>query len=204
MLLLDDLTELEFMRRFQEHSLLQYAQRGTEEAGFGPLIILRDESSSMNGQRNIWAQAVTLALVAIARKEHRDCIVIAYASSGEQAMWKFGHRSMFDPTAIVEMASHFFNGGTDATPAIAMALRETDSMEFNKADLVLITDGEDKFRDDDIALRDKLQSRGIRTHGVTIGMAATKYQEEMCDTLVSAYDLTGANDATSALAANIS
>jgi uncharacterized protein with von Willebrand factor type A (vWA) domain len=204
MLLMEEMTELDFMRRYQEHALLQYEERGTEDAGYGPLIICRDESYSMNGQRNIWAQAVCLALIAIARRERRDAIVIAYASGSEQEMWRFAHNELFDPTEVVDMASHFFGGGTDATPAIRMAVAETESITFNKADLVLISDGEDRFQDDDQALRDTLSNRGIRVHGVMIGAAPTKYQNEMCDTLVSAYDLTGANDATSALAANVS
>jgi uncharacterized protein with von Willebrand factor type A (vWA) domain len=204
MLLMEEMTELDFMRRYQEHALLQYEERGTEDAGYGPLIICRDESYSMNGQRNIWAQAVCLALIAIARRERRDAIVIAYASGSEQEMWRFAHNELFDPTEVVDMASHFFSGGTDATPAIRMAVAETESITFNKADLVLISDGEDSFQDDDQTLRDTLSNRGIRVHGVMIGGAPTEYQHKMCDTLVSAYDLAGANDATSALAANIS
>lgn len=204
MLLMDDMTELDFMRRFQEHALLQYEERGSEDAGYGPLIIVRDESSSMSGQKNIWAQAVCLALIAIARKERRDAMVIAFSSSSQQEMWKFSHNELFDPSEVVDMASHFFSGGTDATPAMQMAIRETESITFNKADVVHIGDGADNYGDDDAEQRQLFESRGVRVHGVMIGAAPTEYQHKMCDTLVSAYDLTGANDATSALAANIS
>lgn len=204
LLLMDELTELEFMRRYQEKALLQYSQRGSEDAGYGPLIICRDESGSMNGQKNIWAQAVCLALIAIARKEKRDAMVIAFASGGQQEIWKFAHNELFDPNEVVDMASHFFSGGTDATPAMAMAIKETESLNFNKADVVHIGDGQDRFDDEDQEQRELFESRGIRVHGVMIGGAPTEYQRKMCDTLVSAYDLTGANDATSALAANIS
>lgn len=204
MLLLDDTTEYEFMRKFNERSLLQFSQRGTEEAAYGPLIILRDESGSMHGQRNIWAAAVSLALIAIARKEKRDALVIGFASSGEQKMWKFAHNELFDPAQVVDMAGHFFNGGTDATPAFKMAQEETHTMTFNKADLVHISDGADNYGDDDKRLRDSLRGQGVRIHGVMIGDSPSEYQREMCDTLVSAYDLAGANDATNALASNIS
>lgn len=204
MLLLDEDTELEFMRRYQEDALLQYEQRGTEEAGYGPLIIIRDESESMNGQRNIWAAAVSLALVAIARKEKRDAAVIAFGSSSEQKMWTFLANELFDPARIVDMAGHFFGGGTDATPAFKLAKGWVDTMTFNKADIVHIGDGADNYQDDDTRLRDSLRDRGVRIHGVMIGQSPSRYQIEMCDTLVSAYDLAGANDATDALAANIS
>jgi len=204
MLLLDPTTELEFMRRFEERALLQYQQQGTEEAGFGPLIILRDESGSMGGQKLVWATAVTLALIAIARKEKRDAAVIGFASSGEQETWTFAHNELFDPATVVDMAAHFFNGGTDATPAFKLAQDWTGTMTFNKADIVHISDGIDRYGADDTRLRDSLRGQGVRIHGVMIGDSPSKYQEEMCDTLVSAYDLAGANTATDALAVNIS
>lgn len=203
LLLMDPLTELEFMRRFNEAALLQYSQQGSEEAGFGPLIILRDESGSMNGQRNIWAAAISLALIAIARKEKRDAAVIAFGSTREQEMWKFMHKGQFDPAEMVDMAAHFFNGGTDATPAFVMAQEWTDTLDFNKADIVHISDGHDDYESDDTRVRDSLRARGVRIHGVMIGTDPSEYQREMCDTLVSAYDLAGANEATTALATSI-
>lgn len=204
MLLLDPTTELEFMRRYQERSLLQYEQRGTEDAGYGPLIVVRDESGSMSGQKNIWAAAVSLALISIARKEKRDAAVIGFGSSTQQEMWTFKHSELFDPSDVVEMAGHFFGGGTDATPALALAKGWTDTMDFNKADIVHIGDGADRYQDDDERLRDEFRGRGVRIHGVMIGAAPSQWQQEMCDTLVSAYDLAGANEATDMLAANIS
>lgn len=204
LLLMDPLTELEFMRRFSESALLQYEQRGTEEAGFGPLIVVRDESGSMSGQKNIWAAAVSLALIAIARKEKRDAAVIGFGSSSQQDMWVFKANELFDPSQVVDMAGHFFGGGTDATPALAMAKGWTDTLDFNKADIVHIGDGADRYEKEDEVLRDEFRGRGVRIHGVMIGGAPSKWQQEMCDTLVSAYDLAGANEATDMLAANIS
>jgi len=77
-------------------------------------------------------------------------------------------------------------------------------MTFTKADIVHIGDGQDDYADDDTQLRDTLRGRGVRIHGVMIGDRPSEYQREMCDTLVSAYDLAGANEATDMLAQNIS
>lgn len=205
MKLMDPHLELDFMRRYFERSLLQYEFQGTAEAGYGPLIICRDESQSMSGQRNIWASAVTLALLSIARKEKRDCAVVAYSSSSEQEVWSFPHAEPLDPDKVVEMAGHFFCGGTDATPALREAVKITQGdINFTKADLVLISDGEDYYQDDDIRLQSELKARGVRMHGVMIGDVPSEYLTEMCETLVSAYDLAGANEATDMLAENIS
>jgi uncharacterized protein with von Willebrand factor type A (vWA) domain len=206
MKLMDPFYELDFMRRFFERSLLQYKHQGIREAGYGPLIICRDESSSMQNQRIVWAVAVTLALISIARKEKRDAAVVAYSSSSQQETWVFPHAEPFDADKMVEMASHFFRGGTDATPAIAQAVNLTQSdVTYSKADLVLISDGEDRFQKDDERLRDELKARGVRLHGVMVGGAPSRYLKEMCEaSLVSAYDLAGANEATDTLAHNIS
>lgn len=206
MKLMNPLMKKDFMRRFLEQSVMQYEMQGTEEAGYGPLIICRDESASMSGQRNIWAAAVSLALISIARKEKRDSAVVAYASSGEQETWVFPANEPFDAEKVVEMAGHFFHGGTtDATPAIREAVNLTSSdLRYTKADLVLISDGEDRYEDEDMKLRDELQSRGVRMHGVMVGARPSKYLDEMCETLVSAYDLAGSNEATDMLAQNIS
>ncbi len=205
MKLMDEFYELDFMRRYHERSLLQYEFQGTAEAGFGPLIVARDESQSMEGQRNIWAAAVTLALISIARKEKRDAAVVAYSSSSEQETWVFPHGEPLDPDKIVDMASHFFSGGTDATPALAEAVRLTQGdMKYTKADLVLISDGEDNYQDDDKRLQGELRARGVRLHGVMVGGSPSRYLNHMCETLVSAYDLAGANEATDMLAENIS
>ena len=205
MKLMDDAYELDFMRRFHENALLQYELQGTEEVGYGPLIVCRDESKSMTGQRNVWAAAISLALIAIARKERRDAAVVAYSSSSQQTTWVFKHGESFDPERIVEMTSHFFNGGTDATPAIREAVRLTKTdIKYTKADLVLISDGEDRYQDDDKRLRDELTARGVRISGVMIADTPSQYLREMCDYIASAYDLAGANDATDMLAENIS
>lgn len=205
MKLMDEHLELDFMRRFFERSLLQYEVQGSAEAGYGPLIVCRDESSSMHGQRNVWAAAVSLALISIARKEKRDAAVVAYSSASQQETWVFPHAEPLDPDKIIAMASHFFAGGTDATPALGEAVKLTQGdLKYTKADLVLITDGEDYYQDDDIRLQSELKGRGVRIHGVMVGDVPSEYLTEMCETLVSAYDLAGANEATDMLAENIS
>jgi uncharacterized protein with von Willebrand factor type A (vWA) domain len=205
MKLMDPHLELDFMRRYFERSLLQYEFQGTAEAGYGPLIICRDESSSMSGQRNIWASAVSLALISIARKEKRDAAVVAYSSNSQQEVWSFPHAEPLDPDKVIDMASHFFSGGTDATPALREAVKITQSdITFTKADLVLISDGEDYYQEDDIRLQSELKARGVRMHGVMVGDVPSEYLTEMCETLVSAYDLAGSNEATDMLAEHIS
>lgn len=196
---------VEFARRYTERSLLQYETVGTEDAGMGPICISLDGSSSMSGTRNEWARALALALVTIARRERRDAMVVEF-DGARTKVWEFLHREPMDPHKVVEFVSHFFSGGTDNTLGIAKCAEFIDTRpEFTKADIVVLTDGEDYYQDDDKELREKFTQEGVRVHGVSIGYAAerNKYLGELADTLVTADDMLQPSAATAQLAQNI-
>lgn len=195
-----------FLRRYIQSALLQRERRGTTEAGRGPLVAVVDESYSMSGQRNVWSKALCMAIMAIARKEKRDAAIVSYSSTGNLEDWSFPWREPMDPSKVVEMAGHFFGGGTDITSGLRRAKEIVQKDErFSRADIVLITDGEDYWREDsdDARMRDELRERAVRVHGIQVGGAPSEYLENACDTLATAMDLTGSNQATDMLAANI-
>lgn len=190
----------DFKRRYHEKALLQYELRGTEEVGFGPLVIVKDSSSSMRGQKHIWAVAVTLAMIAIAHREKRDAYVIDYNTS-VTGTWEFNHKASLDANAVMEMASINASGGTDTD----VPLREADDYvsrapKFGRADIIIISDGQDNYTQNSAKLKERFAEMSIRVHGVQIGSNVSSYLAEMCEHTVSAYDLTGANDATDLLA----
>lgn len=196
---------VEFARRYNERSLLQYETVGTEDAGMGPLCISVDGSSSMSGTRNEWARALSLALITIARRERRDAMVVEFDGANTK-VWEFLHREPMDPEKVVEFATHFFCGGTDNTLGIRMCKKFIDTRpEFEKADIVVLTDGEDRYQAEDVALREEFTQRGIRVHGVSIGHSAeaNTYLKELADTLVTATDMLQPSAATEQLAQNI-
>jgi uncharacterized protein with von Willebrand factor type A (vWA) domain len=199
----------DFIRRFYEQDVLQYETQGYKEAGKGPMVMLVDGSSSMNGMPNIWARAVVLSFVVIAKREKRDALVIEYASKTQQKSWEFLWREPINPLQITDVASHQFRGGTDATPALKMGMDVIHTKpKFKTADLIVITDGQDKFEAEDERLRNEFESLGIRRHGVAIGMDAedNRFLLRLCgdQAVVSAFDLAGSNDAIDHLATQVS
>lgn len=197
----------DFIRRFYERSILEYETQGYAEAGRGPIVVLVDGSGSMGGMPNIWARSVALSLVSIARREKRDAAIVEYASSSQQRAWEFIAKAPMDPAKVISFASHMYNGGTDATPALAIAKQIIETKPaFKSADIVLITDGHDNYGDEDRELQASLREQGVRIHGVAIGMKAEQntFLQQMCESTVSAYDLAGSNDATDHLAEVIS
>jgi len=195
----------DFQRRFYEDSLVQYETQGYAEAGRGPIIMCIDGSGSMDGMPNVWARSVALSLISIARREKRDSAAVEFSSSGQQKRWDFLAKEPIDPANVIDFASHMFNGGTDITGGVQKAKELIDTVPaFTTADIVIATDGQDRFHDDDKALRDELVERGIRLHGVAIGMESNSYLEQMCESVVAAWDLAGSNEATNHLAEAIS
>ncbi|MCL6445286.1 MAG: hypothetical protein K6T83_17820, partial [Alicyclobacillus sp.] len=48
------------------------------------------------------------------------------------------------PAELVQMAQHFFNGGTDFEQPLKEAVQVMDEASFKKGDIVFITDGESR------------------------------------------------------------
>jgi uncharacterized protein with von Willebrand factor type A (vWA) domain len=194
----------DFQRRFHEGELLQYETEGTESAGRGPIVILIDGSGSMMGMYNEWARSVALALITIAKREKRDAAAVEFSSAGSIRKWEFLRKDRTDPQQVLDFVTHFFGGGTRISEGMIVGKEFIDTRpEFRKADIVLITDGGDYFNEgrDDV-MRDELRAKGVRIHGVSIGFDAKSnaYLQNMCDTVVSAYDVAGSNEATTHLA----
>lgn len=194
----------EFQRKYHEKTLLQYETEGTESAGRGPIVVCLDGSGSMSGMPNEWARSVALALVTIAKREKRDAAVIEFSSAGQIAKWDFLKKERVMPEKVLDFVTHFFGGGTRIVEGMSVAKSFIETRpEFKKGDIVLITDGGDHFNEErDGSMRDELRRKGVRIHGVSIGFEAgsNAYLKNMCDSVVSAYDMAGSNEATTHLA----
>src|SRR5947209_5160758 len=146
----DEVFELDFLGRYADEELLQFSTVGEEHAGRGPIICLVDGSYSMNGERTIWARAIAMCLLHIARLEKRDFCCIEFASANKTELWQFLAKDPLDPQQIINMASHFFGGGTSPIQGVAEASRILDEAPpFKKADIVMIGDGEASFGPED-------------------------------------------------------
>jgi uncharacterized protein with von Willebrand factor type A (vWA) domain len=189
-----------FIKDFAEHALLQYEVEGDVPAGKGPIVCVVDGSGSMSGEPFIWASSVELSLFKI------SFAAVEFGSSGQMKMWLFPKGKVVDPNEVFDMASHFFGGGTDTCTGMAEALRICQDEEgYKTADVVLIGDGQDHFEQADQDVRDRLHALGVRIHGITIETGENPYFEQMCEWHVDVAEiaLAGANDATDALAEQI-
>lgn len=133
-----------YLTRMVENQLTNRNFREDRPMGKGPVIVLRDESDSMDhdsmtidGQSCTLHQAALSFEVALAdtmNKEKRDLVSIAW-SSGDTRMYTYGEKGMD------EHWGSFIGGGTRIEPALEAALKV--SQEYVRgADILIITDGD--------------------------------------------------------------
>lgn len=135
----------DFARRFVDNELLLYSLRGIEEKGKGPVVVCLDGSSSMMGDKEIWAKALTLTLLEIARRQRRMFRVLCF-SSAETPLQTFDlnprERYSVDTGTVMKLAEYFPGGGTDFETPLNAALDCLRQARFKRGDIVFITDGE--------------------------------------------------------------
>lgn len=193
---------LEFARGLTERSLLQYRLHGKEALGRGPLVVCVDQSSSMDGDKEIWSKALALALLQVATMQRRTCRVLHFNEGVVRVDdWVSGSVA---PLALVESMVEFVGGGTEFEPPLEAALeaiqREPD---LKRADVVLVTDGEAAVSPDFAERWRKARVKfGFTTYAVHVdapGGVVPGVLETVADKTVGLADLTSDTQATETL-----
>ena len=135
----------DFQRRLLEGAVLQYRLRDDEQKGKGPMVVCIDVSSSMQGDKELWAKVVSLTLMDIARRQRRLFRAVLF-SSGPESMKviDLNRERRYQPELpkVIEMAEYFPGGGTDFQAPIDAAIELIADKKLKRADIVVITDGE--------------------------------------------------------------
>ena len=118
--------------------------------------------------REEWSKAVALALLAVAKQQRRDMAIIHFGSNDELRTDIFP-KGRATPRHLVEVAEHFFNGGTEYEGWMGASLDLIKGSQFDKADVILLSDGEAHV-DDAMALawEQAKRSKRFRTYAVLI------------------------------------
>lgn len=135
----------DFQRRLLEGAVLQYRLREDEQKGKGPMVVCIDVSSSMQGDKELWAKAVSLTLMDIARRQRRLFRAVLF-SSGPESMRviDLNRERRYQPelAKVMELAEYFPGGGTDFQAPIDAAIELIADKKLKRGDIVVITDGE--------------------------------------------------------------
>lgn len=121
---------------FKEEEFQDKRQKEKEEAK-GPFIICVDTSGSMHGTPETVAKTLCFAILKIAIRENRKCFLISF-STGIETLNLTDLKNSLE--RIIGFLSMSFNGGTDASPAMHEALRQLETNDYKKADVLMISD----------------------------------------------------------------
>lgn len=172
MKLTDPLLALDFFRAFLERSLLQYELTGSEREGRGPVVVLVDDSDSMDGAPATFARAAALALADLALADKRPCRLVRFSHRINATIDLRPGRD--DTRALLAFLAGNVDGGTSFELPLraARAAIDTETV-YERADVVLITDGEAELSPKftrEWAQRSKRE--GLTTYAVHIGASA--------------------------------
>lgn len=153
---------------------MQYELSGTESLTKGPVIVLVDESGSMQGNgKQEWSKAVALALLTLATQQKRTCFLAGFDVS-------IRHEHLFRPQTmtvddVCQALTAACSGGTDFNVPLRRALQVLHAEPaMNQADIVIVTDGEATIDDDVlVAIGTAQEKANVHLYGVLIGRGAS-------------------------------
>lgn len=175
---------LAMLRDLTERRCLQYRLEGADSKGKGPLVVCLDKSGSMDGQADVWATAVALALLDVAQQERRPFSLLCFDD-------RVRYQASVEPGGKLPEEALFVScsGGTDVSLCVSAALEviRTATGAMSKADVVLVTDGES---DSTIApvLREGAGRMGATILGFGIGIPPAAL-EPWCDEVHAVRDV---------------
>ena len=156
---------LDFLRSLLERQVLQYQLVSTETLGRGPLVFLLDKSGSMEGVKDVWATAFSLALLEHASAERRPFAVVHFNGC-------VSFEAVVRPGEELPREALFVScdGGTDIGRALERGLELADDPKLRRrADVVLVTDGESDPTSAE-GLRDRARARNVIVLGLGIAV----------------------------------
>ena len=191
---------LALLSKIVQHRALCYGMKGKETQARGPIVVLLDESASMLEQgKAVWSKAVCLALLSTATRQKRAWHLIAFNGKIRREV----EVSAGQATAklISDALDNGCAGGTDFdAPVLRAAEIIRTAKAMRKADVVIITDGEDDLEPETVAQATTLtRLEGVSWFVVGVGDAAAsgglKSLAPIATSTVAVRDTEDGNDA---------
>lgn len=171
---------LAFRSDIAQGTLETKQQQGLAQTRGGPIIIVFDESGSMQGENETWAKALGIFLVQEAIRQNRTVAVVSFA---EKARGPNIYRprnfdtDKFLDEEIIKFAS---GGGTKFHHALRAVADINDARKG--WDVVFITDGMDGSNYESFTKQlERVRAHNTRIMGISIDYDVSDRMKEMCD-----------------------
>lgn len=156
-------------------------ERKRSEPRHGPLLLCIDSSASMAGEPEWMAKAIALEVVRLGNEQRRACHLFTFSGPGQLL-----ERTLtFNPgglRSIIEFLQSGFHGGTDIGGPLARALEKIEEVGWERADMLLVSDGRFPLAD---SLAERMtkerESGGLRVQGVMVGPWSGRAMERICE-----------------------
>jgi len=193
----DATLSLDWLRRAADGGIRHRQFSGQERQGRGPLVLVRDESGSMEGEAHALAVALEWGLLEIAHRDQREFLSIPFSGEGQYQVWRAPSPGQPDPDRLLAHLSHFYGGGTEPYGPITQALELIENSHPSassglglRADVLVLTDA--AFGAPPEAFMRRLaevnQRSPLRVITVVIGDDATQ-SEAFSDRVIAIKDL---------------
>lgn len=192
-----------FLLKYVQRGLLQQEKEGNERLAQGPIIVLVDLSGSMDAPlgdlpgigkvtRADWAAAVALALTILARMQDREYYLAIFDARIRQEI-----RSRdISAAQVTNLLAVRGSGGTNFERPLQKGLDTLEQSEYNKADIVFITDGDCNVSSRFLEKFNKAkETKHFRVLGVSCGPRGSSIKK-FSDTVVNVNNLVQADNAS--------
>ena len=191
-LLCDPVTENLFYDKFCRNQLDIFDYEGEIDKSRGPIMLLVDESGSMQGNRFLLAKAIAVAFAHLATKEKRN-ITIVFFNSSVSAVYTIkdkkcvclGNGEKFDldfSVLLNAMATKEVRGGTNFDKPFNKAF-DLNPLE-DKADMIMVTDGNAPISIQTIEKIESYKREGMKFYSILLGISKTsldKFSDQVID-----------------------
>ena len=141
MQLADPVYETYAMKRLIENASMIRKHMAIDSTGRGPIVVVVDESGSMNGEPICIAKAIALAMYWIAQHQKRYCLMVGYSGACDGNFLVIKPEEP-RPIELMEWLEHFYSGGTEMDVPLEVLPKRWEELEVpkGKTDVLSITD----------------------------------------------------------------
>lgn len=165
---------------FEQKSITDKRQKEIEKDK-GPFIIAVDTSGSMHGEPEFLAKVIAFAITKIAISEKRKAFLISFSTGIETFELTDFQNSLVKLIDFLQMS---FHGGTDASEAVLEALKQMETENYEKADLLIISDGVfGNLNNNTLKSIEKLKKKGNKFNSLMIGNSYNERALQFCNNI---------------------
>tara|TARA_R110002033_G_scaffold108561_2_gene154828 strand:+ start:1464 stop:3350 length:1887 start_codon:yes stop_codon:yes gene_type:complete len=165
---------------FEQKSITDKRQKEIEKDK-GPFIIAVDTSGSMHGEPEFLSKVIAFAVTRIAISEKRKAFLISFSTGIETFELTDIQNSLVKLIDFLQMS---FHGGTDASQAVLEALKQMETENYEKADLLIISDGVfGNLNDNTLKSIEELKKKGNKFNSLMIGNSYNERALKFCNNI---------------------